>query len=95
MKKTQVYESHKRFRDSLATVDDDLRCRQPSTSSYDETIERVPSVVQRIHQQKQEYQLEAFTASANSQFLNTETRERLLLKIKPLWLIKIQIFLKT
>jgi hypothetical protein len=45
MRKTQVYEWHKRFRDGLETVDD-LRCRQPSTSSYGETIERMPSVVQ-------------------------------------------------
>jgi hypothetical protein len=42
----QVYNWHKYFRDGHANVNDDLHCRQPSTSANDENIEPVHNVVQ-------------------------------------------------
>jgi transposase len=41
MKKAQVYEWHKRFRDGRASVNDDPRCGRPSTSTNDVDVERV------------------------------------------------------
>jgi hypothetical protein len=37
-KKRQVYERHKLFGDNRASVDDDPRCWQPSTSTNDENL---------------------------------------------------------
>jgi hypothetical protein len=45
MKKTQVYEWHKRFDDGSASVSDDSRCGLPSTSTDDANIENVRNVV--------------------------------------------------
>jgi hypothetical protein len=44
MKKTQVYQWYKSFRDGRASVNDDQRCGRPPTST-NENIERVSNVV--------------------------------------------------
>jgi hypothetical protein len=45
MKKTQVYEWHKHFRDGHVNATDNPLCRQLSDSTNDETIESVCNVV--------------------------------------------------
>jgi hypothetical protein len=44
MKETKDYECHKHFHDGRVSVSDDPRCGRPSTSTYDENIERVRNV---------------------------------------------------
>jgi hypothetical protein len=46
IKKIQVYNWHKSFCDDHASVNDDLRCRQSSTSTNDENIEPLHNIVQ-------------------------------------------------
>lgn len=45
MKKSQVYEWHKRFREGRVSIEDDPRSGRPSTAVTDENIERVRQVV--------------------------------------------------
>uniref|UniRef100_A0A1B6MJV2 Mos1 transposase HTH domain-containing protein n=1 Tax=Graphocephala atropunctata TaxID=36148 RepID=A0A1B6MJV2_9HEMI len=45
MKKSQVYEWHKRFREGRINIEDDDRSGRPSTATTDDNIERVRQVV--------------------------------------------------
>ena len=45
MKKTAVYEWHKRFREGRTNIKDDPRTRRPSSSTADENVERVREIV--------------------------------------------------
>lgn len=46
MKKTQVYQWHKRFRNGRASIHDDPRSGRPSTSTNYDNVERVRNVMQ-------------------------------------------------
>ncbi|GBO06129.1 hypothetical protein AVEN_35209-1 [Araneus ventricosus] len=45
MKKTAMYEWHKRFRKGRTNIEDDPRTGRPSSSTADENVERVREIV--------------------------------------------------
>jgi hypothetical protein len=45
MKKMQIFKKHKCFHDGCASVEDNARCKQPSTSTNAKIIEQMHNVV--------------------------------------------------